>query len=407
MDLFEILTTRGFVEQTTHEGAVHDLLTGEPVTFYTGFDPTGPSLHAGHLLPIMLMSWLQRAGHRPIALLGGGTAKVGDPSGKDETRPLLDDATIAANSAGLRGQLERFLTLDGEAGLLLDNADWIETLSYIGFLRDIGRLFSVNRMLSAEAYRARLERGLSFIEFNYQLLQAYDFLTLFRDHRCTLQVGGNDQWGNILAGVDLIRRLHATEVHALTIPLLTTATGAKMGKTAGGAVWLDAGRTSPFDYFQYWYNCDDRDVGRLLRLYTFLPLDEIEALEALQGADIRRAKRILARECTRLAHGDAASQQADDAARAMVSASATADLPTHVLTGDELATGPAIYAVLADAGLLRSRGEGRRMLKQGAVKLNGKRVDDVERALSADDLQGGALVLRVGKKKVLRVVVEG
>lgn len=404
MDVFEILHQRGFIQQTTGDDALRARLNAAPITFYVGFDPTGSSLHAGNLLPIMAMAWLQRAGHRALALVGGGTAMVGDPSGKTETRQMLDEATIAANKANIAAQLGHFLRLDGEHGALVDNADWLNGLGYISFLRDIGRHFSVNRMLAAEAYRARLERGLSFIEFNYQLLQAYDYLVLNQRHGCALQLGGDDQWGNILAGVDLVRRIEEREVYALTIPLLTTASGVKMGKTHKGSVWLDASRFSPFDYYQYWVSCDDRDVGRLLRLYTFLEIDEILRLEALEGADLREAKRVLAREATALAHGEKAADDAAAAALAMVAGTASADMDTVTLSAEDLAAGVKVYAVLAQAGTVESRGAGRRLIAGGGVKLNGAKVEDPEAVLTAEQLASGEVVLRVGKKRALRVV---
>ena len=295
MNPFDILRERGLIQQCTGEAEVRAAFDAGPVTFYAGFDPTSDSMHIGHLLPVMAMAWLQRAGHRPIAVVGGGTAMVGDPSGKTELRQMLSEDDIRANSEALQEQLSRFLVLDGEKGLMVNNAEWLMQLQYIPFLREVGRHFSVNRMLAMDAYKQRLERksGLSFIEFNYQLLQAYDFLALYRTHGCTLQMGGDDQWGNILAGTDLIRRMEQGEAWGLTFPLITTASGAKMGKTAAGAVWLDANRLAPFDYFQHWLNVADTDVGRFLRLYTFLPINEVQKLEALQGAGDGALERVL------------------------------------------------------------------------------------------------------------------
>lgn len=405
MDAWEILKARGFVQQCTHPDEVAEALGSGSVTYYVGFDPTADSLHIGHMLPVMAMAWLQRAGHRPIAVVGGGTALVGDPSGKTELRLLLDEATIAANLEAMKRQLQRFLVVDGERGLMVDNASWLKPLHYIDFLRDIGRHFSVNQMLATEAYKQRLERGLSFIEFNYQLLQAYDFLFLHRQHGCALQLGGDDQWANILAGADLIRRLEQHRAWGLTLPLITTATGAKMGKTAAGAVWLDPARTPVFDYFQYWLNVDDRDVGRFLRLYTFLPLDEIERLEALPGAEIREAKRVLAVESTRLVHGEAAAQAAEQAARAMVAGEATSDLPTHVLPAQLADGGVQIVTLLVDSGLAKSRGEARRLVEGGGVRIGQDRVADTEGMLKASEIGTEGAVLRVGKKRAVRIVI--
>jgi tyrosyl-tRNA synthetase len=398
MDALATLKARGFVQQCTNEGRLLEAFENGQVTYYAGFDPTADSLHVGHLLPVMAMAWLQRLGHRPIAVVGGGTSRVGDPSGKSEMRKMLSDEAIAANSAALKAQLEHFLVLDGEQGLLVDNAEWLMELRYIPFLRDIGRLFSVNRMLAAEAYKQRLERGLSFIEFNYQILQAYDFLELFRRFGCTLQVGGDDQWGNIIAGTDLVRRCEQSESDGLTMPLILTASGAKMGKSASGAVWLDPTKLSPFSYFQYWLNVDDRDVGRFLKLYTFLPLARCEELEALSGKDVRQAKRVLAIEATTLAHGAEAAAQADAAARAMVAGAASADMPTHTLSA------PArVVEVLRDAGLTKSIGEARRLLRGGGVRLDNDKVTDEDASLEPGGL-GSGVVLRVGKKKAVRVI---
>jgi tyrosyl-tRNA synthetase len=393
----EVLEARGFVQQVSHPDEVRRALANERVTFYIGFDPTADSLHVGHLVQVMLMGWLQRLGHRAIALVGGGTSRVGDPSGRTDMRQMLTDEQIAANSEVFRRQLSSFLTLDGDQGLLVDNADWLLHLQYIPFLRDIGRHFSVNRMIAAEAYKMRLERGLSFIEFNYQILQAYDFLELHRRHGCRLQVGGDDQWGNIVAGVDLVRRVAGDEVWGVTTPLLTTATGAKMGKTAAGAVWLSADRLSPFDYWQFWYNTDDRDVGRFLRLFTFLPLEQIAALEALRGADIREAKRVLATEATTLAHGAEAARHAEAGARAMVGATAAEDLPTVALPGPTR-----LPDALVAAGLAKSKSEARRLVQGGGVSIDGGRVDDPEVEVAPI---GAGLVVRIGKKRAVRFTV--
>ncbi|TNE90168.1 MAG: tyrosine--tRNA ligase [Deltaproteobacteria bacterium] len=404
MNPLDVLKARGFVQQCTGEEAVREALSSSTVTYYVGFDPTADSLHVGHLLPIMAMAHLQRGGHRPIAVVGGGTASVGDPSGKTEMRKMLSRADIDANALAMKAQIERFLVLDGDKGLMVNNADWLLELNYIGFLREIGRHFSVNRMLAAEAYKQRLERGLSFIEFNYQLLQAYDFLELFRRNGCTLQMGGDDQWGNILAGTDLTRRMEQAEVHGLTFPLITTADGKKMGKTEGGAVWLDPSKTSPFDYFQYWLNVDDRDVGRLLKLYTFLPLDRIAELEKLAGPDIREAKRVLAREQTTLVHGAEACASAEAAGHAMVEARASEDLATHAVSAEDLAAGYGVIAALADSGLCKSRGEARRAIQGGGVRLDNEKVSDIEALIPADAAAGDGVVLRFGKKRVVRII---
>jgi tyrosyl-tRNA synthetase len=398
---FEVLHQRGFVKQSTGDADIRDALDAGSVTFYVGFDPTADSLHVGHLLPAMAMAWMQRCGHRPIVILGGGTAMIGDPSGKTELRQMLTRDQINAHGATYKAQFSKVLDLDGERGMMLDNSEWLMELGYIDFLREIGRHFSVNRMLSAEAYKQRLEKGLSFIEFNYQLLQAYDFLELYRRHGCTLQMGGDDQWGNILAGHDLVRRLTGADVHALTQPLILTASGAKMGKTAKGAVWLSAERCAPFDFFQYWLNVDDRDVVRFLKLYTFLPMDRIDALALLQGADIRQAKRVLAREVTTMIHGADATRAAEAGAAAMVAGASADDLPSHVV---DLSGDLRLVALLTQAGMTKSLGEARRLIKNGGIKIDGERVQDAELVLSADHLSGAGLVVRIGKKRAIRLM---
>ncbi len=406
-NVFDILQQRGFVVQVTDEDALRKKLAEEQVTFYIGFDGTADSLHAGSLVTIMAMMHLQRAGHRPIGLVGGGTTMIGDPSGRTELRQMLSEEAIQANAQKLHAQLNHYLHFDEGQAIAENNAKWLLELNYITFLREIGRHFSVNRMLAAEAYKQRLDRGLSFIEFNYQVLQAYDYLELYRRYGCTLQMGGDDQWGNILAGVDLIRRVEAVTVHALTYPLLTTASGAKMGKTAAGAVWLDPNKVKPYDYYQYWINCDDRDVEKLLKIFTFLPLDEIGRLSALQGAELREAKRILAFEATAITHGQAQAQAAEKAAEA---AFATGDdlsaMPATTLSLSRLEDGLGILEIFSEVGLTKSRGEARRMLQQGGIYVNDSRVDQVEATLTPDDITSDGILLRAGKKRYHRLVIE-
>jgi len=405
-DAFDILRARGLVAQVTDEGGLRARLAEGPVVFYNGFDCTATSLHVGHLVPIMAMMHLQQAGHRPIAVVGGGTTMVGDPSGRTELRQMLDEAAIRSFGASIYDQLDRYLGLRAGRAVAVDNIDWLLELGYVAFLRDIGRHFSVNRMLAAEAYKLRFERGLSFIEFNYQLLQAYDYLHLYRTFGCTLQTGGDDQWGNILAGVDLVRRVEGAAVHALTYPLLTTASGAKMGKTAAGAVWLDAELWSPYDFYQYWVNCEDADVGRLLRIFTFLPLDEIARLERLAGAEIREAKRVLALEATRLTHGAIEAAHAAAAARAAFGGGGDLEaMPSSPVTWERLRSGLPVAAAFAEAGLTQSRGEARRLIQQGGLYVNDVRVDDPEARLGEVDLTADGILLRAGKKKYHRLVV--
>jgi len=418
---YDELKARGFVAQVSDEDAVRKMLGANSVTFYVGFDSTATSLHAGSLVPIMAMVHLRRAGHRAIAVVGSGTTMVGDPSGKTEMRQLLEEATIRAQGQAILIQLARYLHFDGTRAIAVDNADWLLPLKYVEFLRDIGRHFSVNRMLAAEAYKLRLEKGLSFIEFNYQLLQAYDYLTLYRKYGCTLQMGGDDQWGNILAGVDLIRRVDGGAAEALTFPLLTTASGAKMGKTAQGAVWLDAGQFSPYEFYQYWVDCDDRDVGRFLRIFTLLPLDEIRRLEALEGSGVNEAKRVLAFEATKITHGELEAEKARQAAAAAFGGKTTGagggaggasgvtgdvtTLPTTAVPRSRLEAGISPAGLFAEVGLTPSRKEAKRMIEQGGLYVNDERIDSVERLITLADIgPDGGLLLKAGKKKVHRVV---
>ena len=361
-NVFEALNERGFIKQTTNAEQIANLLAEERVTYYVGFDPTAPSLHVGSLVPIMAMAHLQRAGHKPIAIIGGGTTMIGDPTDKTEMRPMLSQEQITANAKGILAQMQRYLKLDNgiadsedsqatsETGRFLNNADWLLSVNYIEFLRDIGKHFRVNEMIKAEGYRQRLERelGLSFLEFNYQLLQAYDYLCLFQKYGCRLQLGGDDQWGNILAGVDLVRRIEGERVHAVTFPLLTTASGAKMGKTAGGAVWLDAERTSPYEFYQYWINTDDRDVSRFLAYFTFLPMDEVRRLGSLEDEAIREAKEVLAYEVTQLAHGKTEADNAQAASRAAFSGGNLdeAAMPTSTIASERLDGGIPIMHII-------------------------------------------------------------
>ena len=414
----DTLRERGFIEQTTDEAALEKLFSegGDVVSAYIGFDPSSSSLHVGSLVPIMALVHLQRAGHRPIALLGGGTGRVGDPSGKTEMRKLLGEDSVDENLAGISSQLSRYLELgepggDGggeNTGFAVDNAGWLLELNYVDFLRDIGRHFSVNRMLSAESVKLRIdsESGLSFLEFNYSILQAYDFLVLNQRHGCQVQMGGSDQWGNIVAGIDLIRRVDGAQAYGITFPLITTAGGSKMGKTEAGAVWLDAERTSAYDYYQFWINTDDRDVGRFLRLFTLLPVDEIQGLEALEGADIRDAKGRLAFEATALNHGREAAEQAAEAARALFSSEGGGgdSVPTHQVSAGELEEGIAAIQLFNECGLCDSQGAARRLARQGGLYVNDEKAEE-DRVLTSADLDNDCIMLRAGKKKHRRIEV--
>jgi tyrosyl-tRNA synthetase len=406
-NVFDVLRARGFVQQVTHPDVLRQRLGTERLTFYIGYDPTAQSLHIGSLLTIMAMANMQRAGHRPLVIVGGGTAMVGDPSGRTEMRQMLSQDTIARNVQALREQLQRYLSFAGDHGaIIVNNADWLAELKYIDFLRDIGRHFSVNRMLTFEAYKQRLETGLSFLEFNYQLLQAYDFLVLFQRYGCVLQIGGDDQWGNMVAGVELIRRVADGEAFVLTFPLLTTASGQKMGKTAAGAIWLDADMTSPYEFYQFWINVDDRDVERFLKYYTFLPLEEIARLGTLQGAELRQAKEILAFEVTRLTHGEDEARQAQDAAHALFEGTGElAGVPETAIPQVRLTAGVPVIDLLVETGLAASKSAARRLIQQGGASLNGTRLAQLEAVVTSADLHDGALLLRAGKKHYHRVVV--
>jgi tyrosyl-tRNA synthetase len=426
-NVYDILEERGFIEQSTDAAASRQLLE-KPVTCYIGFDPTATSLHVGSLLPIMSLAHMQRCGHRPIALVGGGTALVGDPSGKTEMRQMLSREQIDENAEKLKVQLGQFIDFSSGRALLLNNADWLAPLNYIEFLRDIGRHFSVNRMLSAESYKMRLETGLSFIEFNYMLLQAYDFLLLFDDYGCSLQMGGSDQWGNIVAGVDLVRRMRQKTVYGITFPLITTASGEKMGKTAQGAVWLDSRLTSPYEYYQYWINTEDQDVARFLGYFTFLPMAEIRAVADLQGADLNLVKTILAYEVTKITHGEAAASAAQAESEEIFGArsmpddllpssgvrrqpvaavdAAAARMPTVTIGSSRLRKGIPAFELFAEVGLCSSKGEARRLIQQGGGYINGRRIQNFDERATLDHLEKGEILLRAGKKKYHRIQVD-
>ncbi len=404
-DFLNVLADRGFIHQVSEPEALDALARSAVITGYIGFDCTAASLHVGSLLPIMMLYWMRQTGHRPIALMGGGTTRVGDPSGKDESRKLLTDDIINANLKGIRAVFAKFLTFEEAGGnaVMANNADWLNTLNYIDFLRDIGRHFSVNRMLAFDSVKLRLERQqeLSFLEFNYMILQAYDFVELNRRYGCVLQMGGSDQWGNIVSGIDLGRRLHNAQLFALTSPLITTSSGAKMGKTAAGAVWLDAGMVSPYDYWQYWRNTEDADVGRFLKLFTVLPLAEIERLAALKGAEINEAKKVLATEATSLVHGRAAAEAAAATARTTFEEGGLgASLPTvQVQAGDLGRTLRVIDAALL-AKLVSSNGEARRLIRGGGLKVNDETVYDETQLLTPYDLNPENVIkLSLGRKR--------
>jgi tyrosyl-tRNA synthetase len=407
-EFLQTLQARGYIHQITHPDELDAAAAGGIVTAYIGFDATAPSLHVGSLIQIMMLRRLQQAGHKPIVLMGGGTTKVGDPTGKDESRKLLSDADIAANIAGIKSVFAKFLTFgDGPTdAIMVDNDEWLSKFGYVQFLRDYGVHFTVNRMLAFDSVKLRLEREqpMTFLEFNYMLMQATDFLELNRKYNCVLQMGGSDQWGNILNGVELTRRVDHKAAYGLTTPLLATASGAKMGKTMSGAVWLNAEQLSPYDYWQFWRNTEDADVGRFLKLFTDLPLEEIARLEALPGAQINDAKKVLADEATRMAHGEDAAKTARDAAeKAFEQGVTSADLPTFEIPAADLKAGIVLANLFADAGLAASRGEARRLAQGGGVKLNDKAEADANRVVTEADLIDGVVKLAAGKKKIVLV----
>lgn len=401
-NVLDELLDRGYIKQFTHEEETRELLEQEKVTFYIGFDPTADSLHVGHFIALMFMAHMQRAGHRPIALLGGGTAMVGDPSGKTDMRKMLTKDQIQHNVDSIKKQMERFIDFSDDKAILVNNGDWLLNLNYVDFLRDVGTHFSVNRMLSAECFKQRLEKGLSFLEFNYMLMQGYDFYVLNQKYGCKMQLGGDDQWSNMIAGVELVRRKAQGEAFAMTCTLLTNSQGQKMGKTVGGALWLDAEKTSPFDFYQYWRNVDDADVEKCLALLTFLPMDEVRRLGSLEGAQINEAKKVLAYEVTKLVHGEEEAKKAQDAANALFSGGADmSNVPTVTVSRDVLGT--SLLDVLANNKIVPSKSEGRRLIQQGGLSINGEKVAEVARALTEEDFKDGSALIKRGKKNYNKI----
>ena len=409
--MLEELKKRGFYQQSTHPKEMAERLKKDRACCYIGFDPTADSMHVGHLIPLMGLAHMQRGGHRIIVLMGGGTAMIGDPSGKTEIRKMLTEERLQSNIEGMLPQFKCFLDFSDDA-VLINNAEWLRDLNYIDFLRDIGRHFSVNRMLSFETYKVRLKSGLSFLEFNYQLLQAYDFLELNKRYNCILQMGGDDQWANIISGTDLIRRVENREAFGWTYPLLTTSSGKKMGKTEKGAVWLDPKRTSPYEYYQYWINSEDDDVERFLSLFTFLSMKEVRELGKLCGADIREAKQRLAFETTAIVHGRENAQQAQQAAESLfsgiksVAGQDNSNVPNTIIELERISAGLGIFDIFLETGLCKSKGDARRLQAQGGVYINDQRIDDPDLCLEESDLKNGEILLRVGKKRYHRLIIK-
>ena len=407
MTLYDELVARGLIAQVTDEEEIKELINNGKATFYIGFDPTADSLHVGHFMALCLMKRLQMAGNRPIALIGGGTAMIGDPSGRTDMRQMMTPETIQHNVDCFKKQMSRFIDFSDGKALMVNNADWLMNLNYIELLRDVGAHFSVNRMLTAECYKQRMERGLSFLEFNYMIMQSYDFYELFQRYGCNLQFGGDDQWSNMLGGTELIRRKLGKNASAMTITLLLNSEGKKMGKTQSGAVWLDPNKTSPFDFYQYWRNVGDADVLKCLRMLTFLPLEQIDEMDKWEGSQLNQAKEILAFELTKLVHGEEEATKAQESARALFSAGSAADMPTTTLTEADLRDGSVdILGILVAAGLCPTRSEARRNVQQGGVTINGEKVTDFKATYTPEDIMKEDFVVRRGKKKYSKIVFE-
>lgn len=405
-NIFDTLKERGFIEQATHEEEIKELLGKEKVTFYIGFDPTADSLTVGHFLTVMAMSHMQKAGHRPIALVGGGTGMVGDPTDRTDMRRMMSDEEIERNVNCFKKQLSNFIDFSDDKAIIVNNADWLRNLNYINFIREIGVHFSVNRMLTADCFKTRMEKGLSFFEFNYMLMQSYDFLELNRRYNCVLQLGGNDQWSNILGGVDLIRRVENKNAYGLTFRLLTTSDGRKMGKTQRGAVWLDPNKTSPYEFYQYWRNLDDKDVGKCLGLLTFLPMEEVKELSALKDNKINHAKEILAYELTKIVHGDDEAKKAQTAARSLFAGEGNGgSIPSTKLPRTDFADGLGIIEVLEKIKLSPSRGESRRLIQQGGIKAAGKKVESIDCIITTDMFENNELLIQKGKKSFHKIIL--
>ena len=406
MKIYDELVARGLIAQVTNEEEIKNMIDNGKATFYIGFDPTADSLHVGHFMALCLMKRLQMAGNRPIALIGGGTGMVGDPSGRSDLRQMMTPETIQHNCDCFKEQMSKFIDFSEGKALMVNNADWLMKLNYIELLREVGTCFSVNNMLRAECYKQRMEKGLSFLEFNYMIMQSYDFYMLFQKYGCNMQFGGDDQWSNMLGGTELIRRKLGKDAHAMTITLLLNSEGKKMGKTQAGAVWLDPNKTSPFEFYQYWRNVNDADVLKCLRMLTFLPLEQIDEMDKWEGSQLNEAKEILAYELTKLVHGEEEAAKAKESSRALFSQGNAADMPTATLTADDLVDGAIdILSILQKSGLAASRSEARRNVEQGGVSVDGEQVKDIKTSYTADQLSGEGIVVKRGKKNFRKVVM--
>lgn len=406
-NVFDILKERGLIAQTTHEDEIRDLLGREKITFYTGFDPTADSLHIGHFMQLIVMKHMQNAGHRPIILLGGGTTMVGDPTGKTDMRPMITQEIIQHNADNFKKQMSKFIDFSDGKALMVNNADWLLHLNYINFLREVGVHFSVNRMLTFECFKTRLEKGLSFLEFNYMLMQSYDFYRLNQEYGCVMECGGDDQWSNILGGIELIRRKESKQAYGMTFTLLTTSEGKKMGKTEKGALWLDPEKVSPYEFYQYWRNVDDKDVIRMLKLVTFLPMEQIAEYEKLEGQELNKVKCILAYEVTKMVHGEEEAKKANDAAMAIFAGGAdTSNMPSAEIAQTDIDTGINVLEFILKVGLVPSKGEGRRLIQQNGLSINGEKIHSIDLIINNDQFEDGRLILKKGKKVFLKVITK-
>ena len=408
MEIYEELKARGLIAQVTNEDQICELVNAGKATFYIGFDPTADSLHVGHFMALCLMKRLQMAGNKPVVLIGGGTGYVGDPSGRTDMRSMMTPETIQHNCDCFKKQMERFIEFGPDKAIMVNNADWLLKLNYIDLLRDVGACFSVNNMLRAECYKQRMEKGLSFLEFNYMIMQSYDFYHLFKHYGCNMQFGGDDQWSNMLGGTELIRKKLGKDAYAMTITLLLNSEGKKMGKTQSGAVWLDPNKTSPFEFYQYWRNVADADVLKCIRMLTFLPLEEIDKMDKWEGSQLNTAKEILAFELTKLVHGEEEANKAQQTARALFSGSGNLDnMPSYTLSKDDLTDGKiAVNDILFKAGMTKSKGEGRRLIEQGGVSVNDKKVASAVETVCADDFSDGSIIVKKGKKVFYKIILE-
>ncbi len=405
-NVFDVLQERGLIAQTTHEEEIRRILGEEKITFYIGFDPTADSLHIGHFMQLIVMKHMQNAGHRPIILLGGGTTMVGDPTGKADMRPMITQEEIQHNADNFKVQMSKFIDFSDGKALMVNNADWLLKQNYVDFLREVGVHFTVNKMLTAECYKSRMEKGLTFLEFNYMLMQSFDFYKLNKDYNCIMEFGGDDQWSNIIGGIELIRRKESKQAYGMTFTLLTTSEGKKMGKTEKGALWLDPEKVSPYDFYQYWRNVDDKDVIRLLKLVTFLPMEEIAEYEKLEGQELNKAKCILAYEVTKMVHGEDAAKAANDAAMTIFSGgSDTSNMPSETIAASDLGDGMNVLDLLVQVKLIPSKGEGRRLIQQNGLALAGEKVTAVDLVVTPDMFKDGELVIKKGKKTFLKLIL--